>query len=295
MSFSIGTPSAEVAIDEVLVWRLLADQHPDLAHLPLRPVEAGWDNAMFRLGADLAVRLPRRAGTANLISEEQRWLPQLAKNLPILVPTPQRVGKPAFGYPWSWSVVTWLKGCTAEFHPPQASQAAPFARFLRCLHVPAPAEAPKNSMRGVPLQQRVSVLEERMQRLRARTSVITSRIMRVWNQAVEAPLDGIPTWLHGDLHPRNVLVDDGVISGIIDWGDITSGDPATDLAAIWMLFGEPHLRSQALAEYGNISEATVWRAKGWAVLFGVSLLETGISDNPTNAALGERILRRVAM
>jgi aminoglycoside phosphotransferase (APT) family kinase protein len=111
--------------------------------------------------------------------------------------------------------------------------------------------------------------------------------------AVDAPLDVALTWLHGDLHPRNVLVEDGVITGIIDWGDITSGDCATDLASIWMLFAEPHARKEALADYANLSEATSQRAKGWAVFFGIMLLDTGLIDNSRNTALGERILRHV--
>jgi len=294
MSFSIGTPAAEFTIDEGLVSRLLAEQHSDLAHLPLRVVGAGWDNAMFRLGDHLAVRLPRRSVAAGLITHEQRWLPSLAKHLTIPVPTPCRVGKPTLGYPWEWSVVPWLKGIPADSNQPAASQAARFARFLNALHVPAPPDAPRNSVRGVPLHLRASAVEARMKRLEARAPLITRHITQIWNQALEAPLDGIPTWLHGDLHPRNVLVDDGVISGIIDWGDITSGDCATDLASVWMLFGEPHAQRAALAEYGEVSEATCRRAKGWAVLFGVTMLDTGLIDNPGNAALGERILQRVA-
>jgi aminoglycoside phosphotransferase (APT) family kinase protein len=91
-----------------------------------------------------------------------------------------------------------------------------------------------------------------------------------------------------------VLVEDGVIAGIIDWGDMTPGDCATDLGSIWMLFAEPHARQKALAAYSNVSDATWQRAKGWAALFGVMLLDTGLSDNPRNAAMGERILRRLA-
>jgi aminoglycoside phosphotransferase (APT) family kinase protein len=289
----MGTPVAEYAIDDALVSRLLADQHADLARLPLRMVDAGWDNAMFRLGDDLAVRLPRRAAAAELIAHEQRWLPRLSKRLSLPVPTPHRVGKPALGYPCRWSVVPWIRGLTADQSQPHASQAVGFAGFLRSLHVPPPADPPANALRGGPLSQRALVVEERMRRLTGRTDLITPRLRQIWNEALDAPLDGAATWLHGDLHPRNVLVEDGIFTGIIDWGDITSGDCATDLASIWMLFVEPPARQEALAAYANLSEATLQRAKGWAVLFGVVLLDTGLSDNPRNAALGERILRGV--
>jgi aminoglycoside phosphotransferase (APT) family kinase protein len=290
-SLATGTPSAEYAIDEALVAGLLADQHLDLARLPLRVVDAGWDNAMFRLGDDLAVRLPRRAAAAKLIAHEQRWLPRLSKQLSFPVPTPHRVGKPALGYPCQWSVVPWLKGLTADHNQPHASQAVLLARFLRSLHVPAPADAPTNAVRGGPLRQRAPVVEERMRRLAGRTELITPRIRQIWNEALDAPLDRAVTWLHGDLHPRNVLVENGVITGIIDWGDITSGDCATDLASIWMLFTEPRSRQEAVEAYANSTEATVQRAKGWAVLFGMVLLDTGLSDNPRHAAIGERTLR----
>ena len=291
---SIGTPIAEFEIDRAFVSGLLADQHPDLAQLPLRVVDAGWDNAMFRLGDHLAVRLPRRAAAASLIAREQIWLPRLADQLALPVPAPCRIGTPARGYPWRWSVVPWLKGMPADRNEPPASQALPFAAFLRSLHAPAPADAPANPVRGVPLGQRAPAVEARMQRLASETSLITPQITRIWRAALTAPLDRPSTWLHGDLHPRNVLVEQGVIAGIIDWGDLTSGDCATDLASIWMLFAEPRARRDALAAYANLSEATLQRAKGWAVLFGVMLLDTGLNDNPRNAAIGERTLRRVA-
>jgi aminoglycoside phosphotransferase (APT) family kinase protein len=289
-----GTPAAEFPIDAAFVAELLADQHPDLAHLPLQAVDAGWDNALFRLGDHLAVRLPRRAAAAPLIDHEQTWLPRLAVRLALPVPAPYRIGAPGRGYPWRWSVTPWLTGATADQHPPHASQARPFADFLRSLHVPAPVDAPRNPVRGVPLDQRAAVVEERLQRLASKTDLITPQIRRIWRLALDAPLDAPPTWLHGDLHPRNVLVEDGIITGIIDWGDITAGDRATDLASIWMLFAEPQARRDVLDAYANLSEATLRRAKGWAVLFGAVLLETGLIDNPRNALIGERTLRRVA-
>jgi aminoglycoside phosphotransferase (APT) family kinase protein len=291
---AIGTPAAELAIDGVLVAGLLADQHPDLAHLPLRTVDAGWDNALFRLGDRLAVRLPRRAVAAPLIVHEQRWLPRLAQQLTLPVPAPSRIGTPARGYPWHWSVVPWLAGTAADQHEPDAAQARPFAAFLRSLHVPAPDDAPANPVRGVPLQQRAAVVEERIRRLASATSLITPQIRQIWREALQAPLDVPPTWLHGDLHPRNVLVEHGAIAGIVDWGDLTAGDSATDLAAIWMLFAEPLARLAALAAYADLSDATLRRAKGWAVLFGVMLLESGLIDNPRNAAIGARTLQRVS-
>jgi aminoglycoside phosphotransferase (APT) family kinase protein len=291
---SIGTPAAEFEIDTTFVSSLLSDQHPDLARLPLREVDAGWDNAMFRLGDHLSVRLPRRAAAAALIAHEQTWLPHLEDQLALPVPAPYRIGRPARGYPWRWSVLTWLKGTPADQKEAHPSQAQPFAAFLRSLHIPTPADAPTNPMRGVPLHRRAAAVEARMQRLASKTSLITPRITDIWQTALRAPLDVSPTWIHGDLHPRNVLVEQGVISGIIDWGDITSGDCATDLASIWMLFGEPRVRQDALAAYGNLSEATLHRAKGWVVLLGVMLLDSGLIDSPRNAAIGERTLRRVA-
>jgi aminoglycoside phosphotransferase (APT) family kinase protein len=287
-SNSIGTPISELEIDATLVYSLLEEQHPDLMHLPIHLVDAGWDNAMFRLGDRLCVRLPRRKLAATLIENEQTWLPLLADRLPLPVPTPYRLGKPARRYPWRWSVQPWLTGVTADQQEPHANQAQLFASFLRSLHIPAPDNAPKNTVRGVPLIQRAEAIEERMERLKTKTNLITSKIMNTWNQALNAPIDVRATWIHGDLHARNVLVENGAIAGIIDWGDITSGDLATDLASAWMLFGESKTRQQVLAEYANVSEATLQRAKGWAIVFGVLLLDTGLIDNRKQAIMGEK-------
>lgn len=289
-----GTPLAEFPIDVELVAGLLADQHPDLAHLPPRAVEAGWDNAMFRLGDRLAARLPRRAASAPLIAHEQDWLPRLAERLTLPIPAPTRVGAPGRGYPWRWSVVPWLRGRPADQDEPGADQARLFAAFLRSLHAPAPADAPANPVRGVPLARRAAAAEERLGRLAAKTSLITPPLTRAWQAALSAPLDVPATWLHGDLHPRNVLVEHGAIAGVVDWGDLTAGDRATDLASIWMLFADPGARQAAFEAYGDISPATMLRARGWAVLFGAVLLDTGMIDNPRNAAIGEKTLRRAA-
>ncbi len=289
----VGTPSAEFQIDSSLVSGLLADQHPDLSHLPLWSVDAGWDNAMFRLGDNLAVRLPRRGVAAKLIRIEQAWLPRLAVHLTMAVPAPVRFGKPAKGYPCHWSIAPWLKGVTADQHAPELSQASRVGAFLRSLHIPAPSDAPANPMRGVPLHHRAASGEARMSRLATKTRLITPRLIEIWLAALASGIDVPATWIHGDLHPRNILVEEGIITGIIDWGDLTSGDCATDLASIYMLFAEPDAHQAAFAAYGSVSRATINRAKGWAVLFGVMLLETGFTDCPVHALLGRRILERL--
>jgi len=289
-----GMPAAEVEVDATLAQALLREQHPILAHLPCVPVEAGWDNAMVRLGEAFCLRLPRRAAAAILIEHEQAWLPGLAEQLPILVPAPLWTGQPGCGYPWRWSIVPWLAGQPADLCPPASSEAARLGAFLKALHCPAPVNAPINPVRAVPLQQRAPGVEERMQRLEGPASLITPELRRMWAAALEAPVDVPPTWIHGDLHPRNVLVENGAFSGIIDWGDIATGDRATDLAAIWMLFEDAHARRMAWNAYGTVTYSTYMRAKGWAIGFGITLLDAGLTNDPRYAAVGEQTLRRVA-
>jgi aminoglycoside phosphotransferase (APT) family kinase protein len=289
-----STPAAEVDVTVAMVRGLLESQHPDLAAAPLRAVDSGWDNAIFRLGERLAVRLPRRAAAVSLCAHEQRWLPQLAPLLPLPVPAPVRVGKPGGGYPWGWSVVPWLGGSAADISTPDRNQAERLAAFFHALHVPAPAEAPINKVRGVPLNERLSGIEERMRRLEAQTELITGQVRALWGRALQAPLDVPSTWLHGDLHAQNVLVESGTITAVIDWGDVCQGDRATDLAAVWMLLADRTAREAILQMCGAVSEATWMRARGWAILFAVVLVDTGRAGNPRHARMGARTLRRVA-
>src|SRR5690606_34153550 len=234
-----GVPPAEIDIDAALVRALLEEQFPDLAQQPISPAESGWDNAMFRLGERLAVRLPRRAMALPFLEREQRWLPQLADALPVPVPRPLRIGKPGAGFPWPWSVVPWLPGRPAAEERLAPDQVLVLAGFLRAVHRPAPADAPENPFRSVPLAMRADALAERWQRLERDTSLITDEIRRTWREALDAPIDVAPSWIHGDLHPRNLLVHQGALSGVIDWGDMARGDRATDLATIWMTFEDP--------------------------------------------------------
>jgi len=287
-----GTPSAEVHIDQALVRALIQAQHPEFATLEISPIDTGWDNAIFRLGTEFAVRLPRRAAAAELIRHEQRWLPHLATQVPIPIPSPLRIGQPGWGYPWFWSVVPWIEGDAADVTAPGPDQAIRLTAFLRALHVKAPEQAPANPWRGVPLRNRAASVAERIQRLTEKNVSLSPRILDTWQAALQAREDVCPTWIHGDLHPRNVVAKDGKITGIIDWGDMTSGDRATDLAAVWMLFPDRIARTRALIDYGADTD-TVLRAKGWAVLFALMLLDTGIQDHPRHAAIGAATLRRL--
>jgi aminoglycoside phosphotransferase (APT) family kinase protein len=283
----------EVQVDLELVEVLLAQQHPNLAMLPVRPTEGGFDNYMFRLGESFAVRLPRTASAARLLANEQRWLITLSDRLPLQIPVPIRVGQPAFGFPWRWSVVPWLAGETAEVSPVIASEGPRLAAFLRALHVPAPSDAPRNFDRAAPLTSRAASIGERMRHLERVTDVMNDRIRDAWGEALDAPNDTPPTWIHGDLHARNVLTLDGTITGVIDWGDLTSGDPAIDLACSWMLLPDEAARAEAQQAYGSANSALWLRARGWAVLFGVMLLDTGLAGNARNANMGEQVLRRI--
>lgn len=289
-----GIPPADVDVDERLVRGLLRSQHPDLAGLPLRHVATGWDNVTYRLGSRLAVRLPRISGAAPLILVEQAWLPWLAGHLPVAVPVPLREGTPGPGFPWSWSIVAWMPGRTADREPLDAAQAGVVGRFLACLHRPPPPGFPRNGWRGIPLASLSETVEPKLAALTdasAGLAVPAGTVWERWQAAVRAPADTPDTCIHGDLHPRNLVVDQGSLSAVLDWGDMTAGDPAADLAAAWLLF--PATAHPALwTAYGQVSRDTMTRARGWAVFFGSTLLALGLASDPALAAIGRATLER---
>ena len=284
-----------------LVRRLLADQHPDLARLPVEFLANGWDNELYRVGDSLVARLPRRALGAEIIKNEQRWLLGLAPRLPLPIPYPERTGVPACGYPYSWSVVPYLPGVPAaearSFDPKGA--AAVLGGFLGTLHVPAPADAPANPFRGVPLAERAGKFAASLALLTGQpgqVQVDRDAVLGVWDAVLAAPgYAGPPVWLHGDLHPANVLVNDGQVSGVIDFGDITAGDPACDLSVAWMLLPLGcHARfwSAYQAAGGRVDDALRARARGWALNFAILFLAHS-EDNPVLREVGRRTLSTV--
>jgi aminoglycoside phosphotransferase (APT) family kinase protein len=286
-----ATPSHDVDVTPELVRALIAAQHPDLAHLPIRFVEFGWDNAVFRLGDDLALRMPRRAVAAFLLLTEQTWLPQLAPRLPLPVPAPVRIGVAGEGYPYPWSVVPWFDATASDLAPPAASEGEPLAAFLHALHQAAPDDAPSNTFRGsIRLVERADAFESRAAEIERTQGPLPAFARHLWTEAIAAPVDAPRTWFHGDLHGRNVLVKDGRLAAVIDWGDMAVGDAACDLAAVWMLLPDASARAAAIAAY-PASEATWMRARGWALLMATML--AAIADNPRMPAMGRAILARL--
>jgi aminoglycoside phosphotransferase (APT) family kinase protein len=282
-------PPPDIAIDQSLVRALLLEQHADLAHLPLIAIGEGWDNSMFRLGDALAVRLPRRAASAVLIENEQRWLPELSRRLPLPIPVPVRIGRPGCGFPWSWSVVPWFSGQNALHaqSPDLAVIAVDLSRFLRALHQPAPDGAPHNRWRGGSLASRATLVREHLQQLDG--LVDRAAVLGLWDRALStASWPGPPLWIHGDFHPGNFLVSGGRLAAVIDFGDLTAGDPATDLAVVWMVLPpeeRPGFRAFARGRFNPLDDNTWMRARGWALALGLAYL-ANCQDDEAMSALG---------
>ncbi len=239
------------------------------------------------------MRLPRRAAGLELICNEQRWLADVTRRVAVSVPAPVATGLPGLGYPWPWSIVPWIDGTPVDLAPLDAGQGQMLATFLRAVHIPAPPEAPENPYRGAPLETRRERVSACLDRLFHASDLITPSILSAWREALAAPCADVRVWLHGDLHAQNVLSRDGRLAGVIDWGDICAGDPATDLGGVWGLLSHRSARAAAIATYAP-DEALLARARGWAILFGSTLFENGRVDDPRHAAIGEATLRRLA-
>lgn len=294
-STPVTIPEAEVGIDVTLVRSLLAAQHPDLAERPLSIVAEGWDNVTVRCGDDLAIRLPRRQLGAEILDVELRWLPEIAPHLPVRTPAAIRVGEPAEGYPWHWGVVPWIAGVQAAEVPPLPEEARHFGAILRALHdVPLPDDPPHNPFRSEPLSRWVERTSERLGRLEALglpEGADFHGLRDLYAQGVSAPVDVPRRWIHADIHPRNIITDEGRIVGVIDWGDMAAGDVCTDLAAAWLLFDQ-EVRDGIWEAYGP-TDTTLTRARAWAVAYGAMLFEAGRSGDQRLEAAGRKALLEV--
>ena len=255
----------EVTVDERLVRRLVDEQFPRHADRPLRPVEPwGTDNAVFRLGDDLVVRLPRIHWSTGQIDRDATWLPRLAPHLTVPIPQPVAIGEPGHGYPYRWAIHSWLPGTLAG--PGTIADPVRFAEDLaqtvRQLRAVPTAGAPPASNRARP----VADYDEATRRAiaSARHLVDADAALRIWEDALAAePHDGPPVWVHGDLE-GNCLVTDGRLGGLVDWGSACAGDPAVDVQVAWSPLLTPAAAHRFLDLVGA-DDATIARAKGAAV------------------------------
>jgi aminoglycoside phosphotransferase (APT) family kinase protein len=295
----VGVPRMhvdEVAIDDALVRRLLATQFPRLADAPLTRIEAwGTDHAIFRLGDDLSVRLPKIGWASAQGDKEQRWLPVLAPHLPIEVPVPLAIGEPADGYPFRWCVSPWLEG----EHPGPGGPvdlrrlAEDLAAFVLALqridttHAPAPAPA----RRGGPLAHADRSTREAAGRLRGEADV--DALLAVWDAGLHAPAwEGPARWVHGDLSDGNLLVRKGRLTGAIDWGGLVAGDPAVELMVAWNLFGDES-RAAYRDALGFVDDAMWLRGRAWAASAAIQALPYYRDTNPDIVARSWRAVGAV--
>jgi aminoglycoside phosphotransferase (APT) family kinase protein len=286
----------EADIDVALVRRLVAAQFPDWAAAALAPVpSAGTDNALFRLGDDLVVRLPRIRGATGQAALEQEWLPRLAPLLPLSIPVPLVLGAPAEGYPWPWAVYQWLEGETPTVDrlvDPVGAAAALGAFVTAMQRIPAgawPSPAPQ-SPRGGSLTTRDAAVREAIAAL---SGVFpAAELTAAWEDALRAPAwDGPPTWLHGDLHATNLLARDGRLCAVIDFGCAGVGDPACDLMAAWtFLSGSTRAAFRAAAPGDDAAWAP---GRGWALSMGLIALRYYETTNPVFAGVARHAIAEV--
>ena len=290
-------PSVDkAAITPALVSRLAADQFPQWADLPVRPVELdGWDNATFRLGEDMSVRLPSGGQYALQVGKEHRWLPELAGRLPLPIPEPLAMGAPAREFPRQWSVYRWLDGdhATAGRVTDPGQFAADLADFLAALYQIDPAGGPPpgkhNFFRGGPLTMNDSETRAALAALGA--EIDTAHAAEVWETALGASWHGPPLWLHGDVSPENLLVRDGRLSAVIDFGCSAVGDPACDLDIAWTFFAGQSRR--AFRNRLPADEATWARGRGWALWKAMMVLIGALKDDPEDAIATKHVIGEI--
>ncbi|MBF8188791.1 aminoglycoside phosphotransferase family protein [Nonomuraea sp. K274] len=271
----------EVRTDTALVRRLLAGQFPQWAGLPIERVDSyGTDHDIYRLGDHLSVRLPRIAWATGQASKEARWLPKLAPHLPLAVPVQLAAGEPAEDYPFGWSVYEWLPGDDANGTIRDLDQAATdLAAFVKALRRVGTAGAHPRAphSRGGPLAESDEHVRRSIAQLGDR--IDGAGALRSWEESLGAPAwDGPEVWVHGDLLPGNLLVVDGRLSAVIDFGGLNVGDPACDLQPAWNVFAGDN-RRRFRAEL-DVDDASWLRGRGWALSQAVAALAYYWDTNP---------------
>jgi aminoglycoside phosphotransferase (APT) family kinase protein len=286
----------EVDVDDALVRRLVATQFPQWANLRIEPVEPrGTDNALYRLGDDMVVRLPRTERTTATLEKERKWLPVLAPHLPLAVPVPLAEGTPGERYPFVWSVYSWLRGenATVERVTDLSRLATDLATFVAALERIEPAGGPPpgrhNFFRGEPLAARDAAVRESIRELGDEIDVAV--VTEAWEATLGVPeWQRTPVWIHGDLDSRNLLVEEGRLGAVIDWGGLGVGDPACDVMVAWKVLSAEtrHIFRSEL----SVDDATWARGRGWALSQALNALTYYTME--TNAVLVREARRWLA-
>ncbi len=279
-----------------LVGRLVATQFPEWAALPVKPVElSGWDNRTFRLGDDMSVRLPSAEGYVPQVEKEHRWLPLLAPRLPLPIPVPLAKGIPGEGYPFVWSVYRWLEGETAtvERIADLGEFANALADFLTALQridpEGGPPPGPHSAFRGGPLTTYDA--ETRRALVALKNEIDAEAATAVWEAALEASWRGPPVWFHGDVAAGNLLIRDGRLAAVIDFGCSGVGDPACDVVIAWTLLSGDSRKAFRAALPAD--RATWARGRGWALWKGLITLAGHLDTDPSKADEDRRIIGEV--
>lgn len=278
----------EVEIDLPLVQRLITAQFPQWADLSLTPILASsTDNAMFRLGEERVVRLPRITYAAEQIAKEQKWLPYLAPHLPLTIPTPLGMGQPDPEYPFVWSVYSWIEGenVTLEQIADPCDMAKEIAHFLNLLHALPPTDTlspgAHNSFRGVPLITRDGAVRRAISQLEG--WIDTGLALEVWEATLKVPTwNSPPVWIHGDIQSGNLLATKGSLHAVIDFGCLGVGDPACDLIVAWNLLSKTE--REVFREHIHADKATWERGRGWALSVGLIALPYYLHTRPAIVA-----------
>ena len=286
----------KVTIDVSLVRRLITTQFPQWADLPITPVEfGGWDNRTFHLGDHKVVRLPSDVEYSGQVEKEQHWLPKLAPFLPLPIPTPLAMGEPAEGYPWYWSIYRWLEGNTASIEriADLCQFAKTLAEFLLSLHridcTGGPMAGPQNFYRGGPLSIYDDEARQAIKILANEIDADTA--MSVWTTALSSTWQNPPVWVHGDIVAGNLLVEDGQLSAVIDFGSMGIGDPACDLAIAWTFFTRES--RDVFRKNLPLDSATWARGRGWALWKVLIICAELPGTNPLEKAKSRRVIDEV--
>jgi len=302
-AFDLGPAPARRGVETGLVQRLIADQFPQWAGLPVRPVAAcGWDNHTFHLGSEMSVRLPSAAEYAQAVEKEHRWLPRLAPLLPLPVSSPLARGRPGRGYPFAWSVYRWLPGDpataarTADGSVDLVRLGLDLADFLAALQRVDPNDGPApgthNWFRGGTLRTFDATTQAALHTLEKhpRGGFDGELAHRAWSAALDARWTGSPVWFHGDVAPGNLLLREGRLGAVIDFGTCGVGDPACDLAAAWTLLDGAGRR--AFRNRLRVDDGTWARGRGWA-LWKTLVTCAAVIDDAAAAAAPRRVLEVV--